>query len=99
MGERLDLQAIFLGFCPNVYFQPPEGLKIDYPCIVYKRDTRKTIFASNKPYRSTKRYLVTVMDRDPDSEIPEQVAALPMSAFDRHYTVDKLHHDVYRIFF
>jgi hypothetical protein len=101
MGQRLELQTILsdiLGF-NNVYFQPPPTIKMLYPCIVYERDFAETEFASNYPYKVTKRYQVTVIDRDPDSEIPNKIAALPMCVFDRFYTADNLNHDVYKLFF
>lgn len=70
-----------------------------YPCIVYKRDDVDVLYAGNRPYRSTKRYQVTVIDQDPDSEIPDKVASLPLSSFERHYTADYLNHDVFNVFF
>jgi hypothetical protein len=101
MGQRLDLHEVLtevLG-SDNVYFQPPPSLQMVYPCIVYKRDQADTDFADNSPYRSKKRYMVTVIDRDPDSAIPDGIAALPMCRFNRHYTADNLNHDVFNLFF
>jgi hypothetical protein len=43
--------------------------------------------------------MITVIDPDPDSEIPSKVAALPMSLFNRFYTADDLNHDVYNVYF
>ena len=99
MTDRQDLQDLLLDLCDNVYFQPPESIKLVYPCIIYKRDWAKTDFAENFPYKIVKRYLVTVVDRDPDSTIPAQVAELRMCVFDRFYTADDLNHDVYKLFF
>jgi hypothetical protein len=99
MAPRSELQDILLDITDKVYFQPPENVKLEYPCIIYQRDFRETGFANNKPYASAKRYLVTVIDRDPDSEIPDKVAELPMSTFNRFFTADNLNHDVYQIFF
>jgi hypothetical protein len=70
-----------------------------YPCIIYRRDYADTKFAGNNPYRYTKRYMVTVVDRDPDSAIPDMVASLPMATFNRAYTADNLNHDVFNLFF
>jgi hypothetical protein len=83
----------------NVYFQPPTNVQMQYPCIIYRRDSAISQFASNKPYRYTKRYSVTVVDRDPCSLIPDKVAALPTSSFNRFYTADNLNHDVFNVFF
>jgi len=83
----------------NVYFQPPENIQLEYPCIIYKLDSANTEFAGNRPYRYVKRYQVMVIDRDPDSPIPDKIAALPLCTFDRHYTADLLNHDVFNLFF
>ena len=101
MGSRLDLQQKLeeiLG-STNVYFQPPESIKMSYPCIVYYRDFANNIYASNRPYVITKRYMIMVIDKNPDSTIPDKIAQLPMCLFSRHYTADNLNHDVYNIYF
>lgn len=101
MAPRLQLQAKLLGILgsPNVYFQPPPTIKMQYPCIVYNRDRIDTDFADDKPYKRTRRYQVTVIDQDPDSVIHEKVAELPMCSYDRFFTADNLNHDVYNLFF
>ena len=101
MGQRLQLQSILeelLG-SRNVYFQPSANVEMDYPAIVYARDYAVTQFAGNLPYRYTKRYQVTYIDRDPDSVVPEKIAGLPMTVFTRHFKADNLNHDVYNVYF
>lgn len=97
--ERSLLHDLLKELTTNVYFQPPNGLQMVYPCIVYKRDQANTIFADNNPYRNTKRYQVTVIDRDPDSVIPDKVAAFPLCTFNRFFTADNLNHDVFNLYF
>jgi hypothetical protein len=101
MAQRLELQAILTDILEtdNVYFQPPPTIKMEYPCIVYHRDYELTQFADDNPYNRRKRYMVTVIDPDPDSGIPDKVAALPLCVYDRFYTADNLNHDVYKLFF
>lgn len=101
MAPRLELQALLVSLLGsnNVYFQPPPSLNMSYPCIVYKRDYQDSDFANNKPYKHKKRYLVTVIDRDPDSDIPDKIRELPMCVYDRFYTADNLNHDVFNLFF
>jgi hypothetical protein len=101
MGRRLQLQAKFIEILGsgNVYFQPPANVQMEYPCILYKRDTADTKFAGNLPYRFTQRYMVTIIDQNPDSEIPGKVAALPTCIFDRWYAANNLNHDVYVLYF
>jgi hypothetical protein len=99
MAPRLELQTLLEGITDNVYFQPPENINMQYPCIVYNRDFAETEFAGNGPYTVTLRYMVTVIDRNPDSDIPGKVAMLPMCVFNRFFTADSLNHDVYTLFF
>ncbi len=101
MAQRLELQALLVSLLgsSNVYFQPPPTVKMQYPCIIYKRDYLLTDFADNKPYNYKKRYQVTVVDANPDSAIHEKVAVLPLCSYDRFYTADGLNHDVYNLFF
>jgi hypothetical protein len=101
MAQRLALQALLVEILgtSNVYFQPPTNIVLEYPCIIYKRDQADTDFADNAPYRHLKRYQVTVIDRDPDSDIPEKVAALPLCLFIRFFTVDNLNHDIFNLFY
>lgn len=71
---------------------------MQYPCIVYQRHSARTDFAGNEPYRYDKRYQVTVIDRNPDSEIPDKVAGLRLCVFDRHYVANNLNHDVFNLY-
>ncbi len=99
--KRLQLQALFEALLGtrNVYFQPPSNVQMQYPCVVYQRDSDNAVFADNVPYRQLKRYQVTVIDRNPDSGIPDKVASLPLCSYDRFFTADNLNHDVFNIFF
>lgn len=100
MGRpRLELQALLKEIVDNVYFQPPPNVRLVYPCIVYARDNADVSYADNSPYRRTKSYTVTVIDRNPDSDIPEKVSELPLSSFNRFFTSNDLNHDVYTLYF
>ena len=101
MAPRSDLQTILTEILgtDQVYFQPPPNVKMDYPCIVYRRDLELVRHADDYPYSRRKRYQVTVIDRDPDSAIPDKVAELPLCVFDRFYTAENLNHDVFKLFF
>lgn len=100
-SQRLNLDKILreiLG-TSNVYFQPPETVKMKYPAIVYSRDDIENDHADNGVYMQSTVYQVVVIDRDPDSEIVTKVSKLPKCTFDRHYAADNLNHDVFTLYF
>ena len=99
MASRLQLQTLLEGVTGNVYFQPPPNLEMRYPCIVYQRDNSWSEYADNQQYAHTKRYQVTVIDRNPDSELPDIVEKLPFCSFDRFFASDSLNHYVFTLFF
>lgn len=101
MGSRIELQALLVALLGSafVYHQPPPSKQMEYPCIVYKRDDILMNHADNMLYKRANRYQITVIDRNPDSLIPDQIADLPMCSFDRAYTADNLNHHVFNLFF
>lgn len=72
---------------------------MQYPCIVYQRDSSYVDFADDIPYKGCKRYQLTVIDRNPDSEIPDQVEAMRYCAFSRFLVADDLNHFIFRLYF
>lgn len=100
--SRLELQAKLeeiLG-SPNVYFQPPESVKMSYPCIRYSLSKIDTVKASNKKYTINKAYDVTYICKDPDNEMKERLLEeFDYIAFDRHYKADNLNHYTYLLYF
>ena len=99
MNRRLELQALLEELCEHVYFSPPTGKNIKYPCIVFNRSNNQTDFADNEPYNMTTRYTITVIDPDPDSEIVPKLEHFPKCTYDTHFISDNLNHDVFTIFY
>ena len=101
MGLRLSLHSKLCDLLGtrNVYFQPPESIKLSYPCIVYSRDSVSTTFADNNPYSHTKRYAVMVISKDPDSILPDKLAMMKTSSFKTQFTSNNLHHTVFTIYY
>lgn len=101
MASRLDLQLLLENLIEssNVYFQPPESVKMKYPAIVYALEDIDNVHADNGVYSSHKKYSVTVIDYDPDSVFVDMVAALPTCRFNRHYTSDNLNHWLFSLYF
>lgn len=101
MNKRLELHELLcrvLG-SRNVYFQPPESVKMKYPAIVYSRNRIENTSADNVVYKQDLSYKITVIDPDPDSEIVERVSRIPNIVYDRPYTANNLNHDVFTLFY
>lgn len=102
MARRLQLHeklCEILG-TRNVYFQPPESLKLQYDAIVYNIADRNDIRADEMQYRNYTGYDVLFISRDPDSIIP--ITILNSFLYCRHsrsYSADNLHHDMFRIYY
>ena len=82
----------------NVYFQPPEKLKMSYPCIRYSFYNVYNQHADNSPYHQRDAYQLIVIDPNPDGDTKDKVKKLPLCAFDRYYAADNLNHYVYTIY-
>lgn len=98
---RIDLQEVLetvLG-SDNVYFQPPENVKMKYPAIVYSLDDIEKTFANNDLYLADRSYTVTLIDKNPDSVFIDSLLALPYCQFDRHYRSENLNHYVFSLYF
>ena len=102
MARRLQLHeelCRILG-TRNVYFQPPASVILKYDCIIYEIDNREDLRADDMHYRHFVRYKITLVTRDPDSELPEQLLnSFSRISHQRHFTVDNLHHDIYTLFY
>ena len=100
LNDRLELHELLreiLG-SSNVYFQPPESVKMEYPAIRYARNRINNTSADNQIYRQDVGYTITVIDRDPDSEVVERLSKIPRIMYDRSYVADNLNHDVFTIY-
>ena len=82
------------------YYQPPENLRMHYPCIRYDLSDIHSRSANNKNYILTPRYDLTVIDKDPESTIYLEIMKhFSMCSFSRHYEADNLHHYVLTLFY
>lgn len=99
--SRLGLDRILRDLLgsDNVYFQPPESVKMKYDAIVYELDDIDARHADNVPYLTNRRYRVTLITKDPDNHLSDEIAQLPLTQFNRFYTADNLNHYVYIIYY
>lgn len=99
MASRLELQTKLeelLG-SKNVYYQPPESIKMSYPAIRYSFEGYKTIRADNGIYIKVPRYDVTLISKKPDPEYVDKLIEMRGSRFGRHYESNNLHHYTFTI--
>lgn len=82
-----------------VYFSPPAGIKMEYPCIVYSVNNDLVHFADNISYHKKKQYTVTIIDEDPDSILPEYLSKFQYCSLDRVFIADGLNHFVYTLYY
>lgn len=102
MATRLELHEELCAILKsrNVYFQPPEGNKMKYPCIRYSKAGIDQKRADDMNYKSTNKYEIVVLDKDPDSTIHELILEhFQMCSFDRWYAADNLNHYVLTLYY
>ena len=95
-SQRLKLQAELVSILgsSNVYFQPPDNVVMKYPCIVFEKKDIDSKYADGSRYLDFQSYDITVIDKDPDSEIAKSLLDhFRYIYYDRHYVVDNLNHD------
>ena len=102
MGHRLNLQAELEELLGNrnVYYQPPETKKLSYPCIIYTRQSIDSTKANDKSYLLNDRYELTVIYKQPDSDLPYKIIGhFQYCRHDRHFTSDNLNHDTFNLYY
>ncbi len=97
--KRIELQYLLETILEskNVYFQPPSSIQMKYPAIVYSLNDINSVNANNNAYLLNHSYEIIVIDRNPDSKIPDKLSQLPYCNFSRFYTADNLNHYAFNI--
>lgn len=101
MADRLDLQGLLeeLLESRNVYYKPPESIKMQYPAIRYSKKNIQSVYANNSKYLMRDCYELIVISRSPDHPVVKKLLALPYCSYDRPYVADNLYHDVLTIYY
>lgn len=100
--SRLKLHEVFCEILEsrNAYFQPPESVKMRYPCIKYSLSGIDQKHADDRIYNSRDRYEAILIDQNSDSKYHEEILSrFPYCRFERSYTADNLNHKVYTIYY
>lgn len=100
-SRRMQLQHELINVLgsKNVYFQPSESVKMKYPAIVYHFDNAKTRYANDKAYFSMRKYTVTAIDKNPDTEWDKTILQhFEYCRMDRIFVADNLNHWVFTLY-
>lgn len=102
MASRLNLHeelCEILG-TRNVYFQPPESVRMQYDAIRYSLAGKDLMRANNRVYRNTNQYDGVVITSNPDSIVPDAILNhFEMVSFGNPYTADNLYHYPFTLYY
>lgn len=98
-----ELSAIMLSINPEyekrVFYRAP-SFGVKYPCIMYDLSGERNRYSCNKEYNRKRKWIITIVDTDPDSEIPEKIKEKFMYyQFDRVFIADGLNHFVCTLYY
>lgn len=84
----------------NVYFNPPESVRMQYDAIRYNLAGKDIKRADNRLYHYTNMYEGVVITRNPDTTIPDAILShFEMCSFGRPYIADNLNHYPFTIYY
>lgn len=101
MVNREELRDALRAIIENpkaVYFQPPETIKLSYPCIIYELNDYNLIKADNGNHMVRESYSITLITKLPDETFSKKILNLPMCRFNRVFVNDGLYHYVFTIY-
>lgn len=101
MRTRIDFHNLLLTIegPKKVYYQPPEGHRMVFPCIQYSLSNNQARHANDGLYLNKKSYEVMVIDPNPDSEIPDAIQNLPLTRFNRKYISENNYYSVFTVYY
>ncbi|MCQ2075705.1 MAG: hypothetical protein MJZ20_01525 [Bacteroidaceae bacterium] len=84
----------------NVYYQPPSGIKMSYPCIRYSKEKPFKLNADDKKYYKQDCYQLILISRTPDNPVVEVLeSSFDYCTWDNRYIADNLYHDVLTLYY
>lgn len=101
MNNRLELHELLCSILEsrNVYFQPPETIKMKYPAIVYSINSIDNKHGDNRSYIRNNSYTITLIDKNPDNEFVNKIADLKECRFIRSYQAENLNHYIFVLYY
>lgn len=108
IGDRVDLHRELQniletygdGNRKDVYFQPPESIRMSYPAIVYELSGLSDNKANNSAYFLGREYSVTYMTNDPDNELVDVFETFfKFCKFSRSFISNGLNHYIFTLYY
>ena len=100
MNNRIQLHELLVSIVgSNVYYQVPGSMVMNYPCVKYSRNDIENNHANDLVYIQNTKYMLTVMSKNADEEIVDEISKLPKCSFDRSYVQDNIYHTVFNIYY
>ena len=108
MDRRLkldaELRAILVDLLnyttEHLYFQPTEATNMKYDAIVYRRTSFGVQWADDKSHFIRDQYELTIITRDPDSELPRKIQEhFQFCRPGRQFMADNLYHFPFTIYY
>lgn len=100
--SRVELQEMletFLG-SRNVYFQPPESIRMNYPAIVYDLYRVNQRFASDRQHIGYPGWSITIIDRNKDVDyVSRMLEDFRYCSVERIYVADNLAHYSFIVYY
>ena len=95
--EELQTELQDLLGSNHVYFQPPETIKMKYPCFVYERTGVDLTKADNINYKHDISYELMFITKDPDTNdfVRSILDHFRYCRYVRHFVSDGLNHEVF----
>lgn len=98
---RINLQSELVALLgsSNVYYDPPESVKMKYPAIRYAKTTPDSTFANNAVYSIFDCYNVVIISPKADDPAIDKLTRLPMCRPGRPYKADGLYHNPFTLYY
>ena len=96
-----DLHKILVDLmgADHVYFQPPESVKMVYPCIRFSEEGYDIKKANDKTYIKNTRYQIVVITKTPNPEVLDKIIDLPFCGPGPAYKASGLYHYTFTLYF
>ena len=98
--RRVELNSLFKKIVPNVYFQPPENIKMKYPCIRYEFSNLDILHADNEKWLSTGvNYKVILITASQNPKAFDDIMSFKYCSFDHVIFSNGLYNYHFNLYF